>query len=120
MTMADREVRLLQIFATLLEDHHKDFEGFVRDLEKVRYCHAPMDGQQLGRCEYSLRNMELLLMTLHRCIQVGNYEGAEREALVRTKNDWLAMKARADVCMQDIQAIIEKISSQVHPPRGRN
>lgn len=117
MTMADREVRLLQIFSTLVEDHHKDFEGFVRDVEKVRYCHAPMDSQQLGRCEYALRNMEILLLTLHRCIQVGNYQGEEYEALQHTKNAWLAMKARADTCMQEIQAIIDKTYVAVHTRR---
>lgn len=41
MTIPDRELRLMETFVGLLSDHQKDFEGFVRDVENVRYCHTP-------------------------------------------------------------------------------
>lgn len=50
MTIPDRELRLMETFVGLLSDHQKDFEGFVRDVENVRYCHTPIDGQQINRC----------------------------------------------------------------------
>ena len=65
MTIPDRELRLMETFVGLLSDHQKDFEGFVRDVENVRYCHTPIDGQQINRCEYALRNMEIRLLTIH-------------------------------------------------------
>lgn len=43
----------------------------MRDVENVRYCHTPIDGQQINRCEYALRNMEIRLLTIHNCIQRG-------------------------------------------------
>ncbi len=45
-----------------------NFEGFVRDVENVRYCHTPIGGQQINRCKYALRNMEIRLLTIHNCI----------------------------------------------------
>ena len=60
MTIPDRELRLMETFVGLLSDHQKDFEGFVRDVENVRYCHTPIDGQQTMLHQFMYTNMPLL------------------------------------------------------------
>lgn len=115
MTMPEREIRLMETFVGLLADHQKDFEGFVRDVENVRYCHAPIDTQQLGRCEYALRNMEIRLLTIHNCIQSGAFSGDTLDALVQTKNAWQSMKARVDGYLGEIHRIIDQAAAALHP-----
>lgn len=111
MTMPERELRLLETFVWLLPDHQKDFEGFVRDVENVRYCHTPIDNQQLGRCEYALRNMELRILTIHNCIKAGIFRDEKLDELVSTKNDWLGMKERVDTYLRDIQKILQETTA---------
>ena len=66
MSVSDRENRLMASFVGMLIDHQKDFEGFVRDIENVRYCHVPIDPQQINRCEYALNNMKIRLAMIQR------------------------------------------------------
>lgn len=115
--MPEREIRLMETFVALLPDHQKDFDGFVRDVENVRYCHTPIDGQQLGRCEYALRNMELRLLTIHNCIHSGSFSGDELDALVTTKNTWTSMKTRVDAYLKEIQDIIDQTAEALRPVR---
>lgn len=117
MTMPEREIRLMETFVALLPDHQKDFDGFVRDVENVRYCHTPIDSQQLGRCEYALRNMELRLLTIHNCIHSGSFSGDELDALVATKNTWTSMKTRVDAYLKEIQDIIDQTAEALRPVR---
>src|SRR5690349_10257861 len=107
MEVIDRERRLLDTFVSLLQDHRQDFEGFVRDVENVRYCHTPIDSQQINRCEYALRNMEIRILTLQGCIHAGTYQGAELNVLVQTKHEWQQKKARIDEYLRSIHQIIE-------------
>ncbi len=113
--MREREVRLMGSFVSLLGDHKKDFEGFMRDIENVRYCHTPIDGQQLGRCEYALRNMEMRLLTIHRCIDSKAYSGEVLDELVTTKNEWEGMKGRVDNYLQEIKEVIDATSKALRP-----
>ncbi len=117
MNMRERETRLMESFVALLGDHRKDFEGFVRDVENVRYCHTPIDGQQLARCEYALRNMEMRLLTIHRCIDSKQYGNGPLDELVKTKNEWEGMKARVDSYLQEIQQVIEATTTALRPVR---
>lgn len=117
MTTPDRELRLMETFVGLLSDHQKDFEGFVRDVENVRYCHTPIDGQQINRCEYALRNMEIRLLTIHNCIQAGRFDAETLDALVQTKHAWASMKNRVDSYLGEIHQIISQTSAALRPVR---
>lgn len=117
MTIPDRELRLMETFVGLLpHDHQKDFEGFVRDVENVRYCYTPIDGQQINRCEYALRNMEIRLLTIHNCIQAGRFDADTLDELVQSKNAWAAMKNRVD-SVAEIHQIISQTSAALRPMR---
>lgn len=104
-----REIRLIQSFALLLPDHIKDFESFVRDVEDVRFCHAPLDKQQLARCEYALRNMDMLLLSIHDALKAGLFDGDVKEHLIGTKNDWMAKKERVDVLMRELHDVVSNV-----------
>lgn len=117
---SEREARLLHTFVFLLEDHKKDFEGFVRDVENVRYCHTPIDAQQINRCEYALRNIEIRLLTIQKCIKETDiFEGEVKDELVRTGRDWTEMKRRVDESLREIQSIIERTAEALRPVRQK-
>lgn len=115
MKHTDRPNRLLGSFASLLEDHSKDFEGFVRDVENVRFGRSALDGQQKSRLEYALDNMGILLVDIQDCIKSGVYSGDDLDGLVRTKNDWLEMKRRVDEYMEVIRQIKERTKRLLQP-----
>lgn len=113
-----REERLLDSFLSLIEDHRKDFAGYVRDIENVRYCHTPIDSQQIGRCEYALRNMEVRLMTIADCIHFLPHEREDRrDELVQIKSEWTHSKQRVDGFLGDIQQIVDKTARALRPVR---
>lgn len=115
-----RELRLMDTFVGLLSDHQKDFEGFVRDVENVRYCHTPIDGQQINRCEYALRNMEIRLLTIQNCIhQAARFAPETLDELVDTKNSWMNMKARVDNYLGEINQIINQTTDALKPVRDK-
>lgn len=119
MTIGDREARLMNNFVNLLPDHVRDFDGFVRDVENVRYCHTPIDDQQIARVEYALRNMEIRMLTLKNCIEQGGYQGQPiYDALVNTKNDWISTKKKVDSYLTDIRDIVENASASLRHVRG--
>lgn len=113
----NREQRLLGSFINLIDDHCKDFEGFVRDVENVRYCHTPIDSQQVNRCEYALRNMEVRLLTINNCIHSGVFEGLEQSTVVEIKNDWAQKKARVDGYLRELDEIINSTAKALRPVR---
>lgn len=113
----NRELRLMDAFVNLLDDHRKDYEGFARDIENVRYCHTPVDGQQINRCEYALRNMEMRLLTIHDCIQSGQYEQEALAELVDTKNTWREMKTRVDAYLKAMNKIVDATNDVLRPVR---
>ena len=115
MKQADRPLRLLGAFTALLEDHRKDFDGFVRDVENVRFGRTALDGQQKNRLRYALNNMGLLLIDIQDCVKSGMYEGDDLDVLVQTKNDWLDMKRRVDDYMQSINEIEEATDRVLQP-----
>lgn len=118
MSNLTREDRLLDSFLSLIEDHRKDFAGYVRDVENVRYCHTPIDSQQIGRCEYALRNMEVRLMTIADCIQHLPPEREDRrDELVQIKSEWANAKQRVDGFLGDILKIVEKTARALRPVR---
>ena len=117
MKQADRLFRLLGAFTDQLEDHRKDFDGFVRDVENVRFGRTALDGQQKNRLRYALNNMGLLLLDIQDCIKSGMYEGDGLDALVQTKNDWLEMKRRVDDYMLAINQIEEATERVLQPLR---
>jgi len=117
MTMETREHRLMGSFVNLIEDHCKDFDSFVRDVENVRYCHTPIDGQQINRCEYALRNMEVRLLTINNCIQAGIHADRDQSALIDIKNDWTRMKARVDGYLQELNQIVETTATALRSVR---
>lgn len=117
-TERHRESRLMSNFIHLLEDHEQAFDGFFSDISSVRFCKTPIDGQQLGRIEYALRNMDILLLTIQNCIQEGGFDGEIREELVRTKNAWVAKKQRVDVYLKDIHQIIDNTAMALRPLRA--
>ena len=117
MKQADRPLRLLGAFTALLEDHRKDFDGFVRDVENVRFGRTALDGQQKNRLRYALNNMGLLLIDIQDCVKSGMYEGDDLDVLVQTKNDWLDMKRRVDDYMQSINEIEEATDRVLQPLR---
>lgn len=117
MSASDREQRLMASFVGLLVDHQKDFEGFVRDVENVRYCHVPIDAQQINRCEYALTNMKVRLAMIQRCIQQGEFDEATRHAMIQIKNDWIAMKNRVDGYLAEINETISDTSAAMSPLR---
>lgn len=117
MSASDREQRLMASFVGLLVDHQKDFEGFVRDVENVRYCHVPIDAQQINRCEYALTNMKVRLAMIQRCIQQGAFDEDTRHAMIQIKNDWVAMKNRVDGYLAEINEIISDTSAAMSPLR---
>ena len=89
----------------------------MRDVENVRYCHTTIDGQQIGRCEYALRNMEIWLLTIHNYIQAGRFDADTLDALVQTKNAWAGMKHRLDSYLGEIHQIISQTSAALRPVR---
>lgn len=111
MTMPEREVRLMETFVNLLADHQRDYEGFVRDIENVRYCQTPIDDQQLGRCEYALRNMQIRLLTINNCIHSELFQGDVLDALVDTKNTWNGLRQRVDSYLNEIRFIIDQTTA---------
>lgn len=118
MSELTRQDRLLDSFLNLIEDHRKDFAGYVRDVENVRYCHTPIDSQQIGRCEYALRDMEVRLMTIADCIQHLPAEREDRrDELVQIKSDWTNAKQRVDGFLGDILKIVEKTARALRPVR---
>lgn len=118
MNTISREERLLDSFLSLIEDHRKDFAGYVRDIENVRYCHTPIDSQQLNRCEYALRNMEVRLMTIADCIKyLSQGSDSRRDDLVDIKNEWTQAKLRVDSFLQDILSIVDKTARALRPVR---
>ena len=117
MKQADRPLRLLGAFTALLEDHRKDFDGFVRDVENVRFGRTALDGQQKNRLRYALNNMGLLLIDIQDCVKSGMYEGDDLDVLVQTKNDWLDVKRRVDDYMQSINEIEEATDRVLQPLR---
>jgi len=104
-------------FVGLLVDHQKDFDGFVRDVENVRYCHVPIDAQQINRCEYALTNMKVRLAMIQRCIQQGEFDETTRHAMIQIKNDWVAMKNRVDGYLAEINEIISDTTATMSPLR---
>lgn len=112
-----REKRLMESFVALLSDHQKDFEGFVRDVENVRFCLTPIDAQQIARCEYAMRNMEILLLTINNCIHSGLFADGTLDELVQAKNDWTGMKARVDESLGAIHSIIDRTSEALRRVR---
>lgn len=116
-TTADRPTRLLAAFASHLEDHRKDFDGFLRDIENVRFGRASLDHQQIARCEYALRNIDLLLENVEGCIQSGLYKGDDLDTLVQTKNDWTHMRGRAHLYMGVLIRIVSEARESVRPLR---
>lgn len=120
MSQGERESRLLQTFVFLLEDHKKDFDGFVRDVENVRFCHTPIDAQQINRCEYSLRNIEIRLLTIQKCIKADDmFEGDVKDDLVKTGRSWTEMKKKVDESLSEIQGIIERTAEALRPVRQK-
>jgi len=117
MKHTDRPVRLLGAFAALLEDHRKDFDSFVRDVENVRFGRTSLDGQQKNRLRYALNNMGLLLIDIQDCVKSGMYDGEELDVLVQTKNDWLDMKRRVDDYIAAINQIEESTERVLQPLR---
>jgi hypothetical protein len=118
MMNVTREHRLLESFLSLLEDHRKDFAGYVRDVENVRYCHTPIDSQQLNRCEYALRNMEVRLMTIADCIRYLPPEREDRrDELVTLKTEWAHGKQRVDGFLQELLHIVDKTARALRPVR---
>lgn len=117
MSASDREQRLIASFVGLLVDHQKDFDGFVRDVENVRYCHVPIDAQQINRCEYALTNMKVRLAMIQRCIQQGEFDETTRHAMIQIKNDWVAMKNRVDGYLAEINEIISDTTATMSPLR---
>ena len=115
--MRERETSLLQVFVSLLTDHQQSFEGFVRDVENVRFCHTPLDTQQISRCEYALRNMDMRLLNLQHCIASRAYSGETLDQLVQTRNHWMAMKAQVDQYLHEIHAVIDTSNDAVHSIR---
>ena len=118
MSAQARQQRLLETFVALLEDHQKDFDGFVRDIENVRFCRTPLDSQQLKRCEYALRNIGILLLHIQDCIHQGGYKDEQLTTLVNTKNEWLAMKLKVDDYLRAINTIVETTERDLSPLRG--
>lgn len=120
MSQGERESRLLQTFVFLLEDHKKDFDGFVRDVENVRFCHTPIDAQQINRCEYALRNIEIRLLTIQKCIKADDmFEGDVKDDLVKTGRSWTEMKKKVDDSLSEIQGIIERTAEALRPVRQK-
>ena len=116
MTNMTREDRLLASFLSLIEDHRKDFAGYVRDVENVRYCHMPIDSQQINRCEYALRNMEVRLMTISDCIHyLPSDREDRRDELVTIKSEWTQSKQRVDGFLRDILHIVDKTARALRP-----
>ena len=115
--MRERESSLLRVFVSLLSDHQQSFEGFVRDVENVRFCHTPIDTQQISRCEYALRNMEMRLLNLQHCIASRAYTGETLDELVQTKNHWTAMKTQVDQYLNDIRAVIDSSTAAMNAIR---
>lgn len=117
MSVSDRENRLMASFVGMLIDHQKDFEGFVRDIENVRYCHVPIDPQQINRCEYALSNMKVRLAMIQRCIQLGSFDEQSRHQLITVKNDWVSMKNRVDGYLAEINEILGQTAETLAPLR---
>ena len=117
MSVSDRENRLMASFVGMLIDHQKDFEGFVRDIENVRYCHVPIDPQQINRCEYALSNMKVRLAMIQRCIQQGSFDEQRRHQLITVKNDWVGMKNRVDGYLAEINEILGQTAETLAPLR---
>ena len=117
MSVSDRENRLMASFVGMLIDHQKDFEGFVRDIESVRYCHVPIDPQQINRCEYALSNMKVRLAMIQRCIQQGSFDEQSRHQLITVKNDWVGMKNRVDGYLAEINEILGQTAETLAPLR---
>ena len=105
--MRERETSLLKVFVSLLSDHQQSFEGFVRDVENVRFCHTPLDTQQISRCEYALRNMDMRLLNLQHCIASRAYSGETLDQLVQTRNRWTAMKEQVNQYLHEIHTVID-------------
>ena len=117
MSVSDRENRLMASFVGMLIDHQKDFEGCVRDIENVRYCHVPIDPQQINRCEYALSNMKVRLAMIQRCIQQGSFDEQSRHQLITVKNDWVSMKNRVDGYLAEINEILGQTAETLAPLR---
>ena len=117
MSVSDRENRLMASIVGMLIDHQKDFEGFVRDIENVRYCHVPIDPQQINRCEYALSNMKVRLAMIQRCIQQGSFDEQSRHQLITVKNDWVGMKNRVDGYLAEINEILGQTAETLAPLR---
>lgn len=115
MTNSNRPLRLLGAFAALLEDHRKDFDGFARDIENVRFGRTALDSQQKNRLRYALNNMGLLLLDIQDCIKSGLYQGEDLDVLVQTKNEWLATKHHVDDYMAAINQIEEATERVLSP-----
>lgn len=120
MSDLTREERLLDSFLSLIEDHRKDFASYVRDVENVRFCHTPIDSQQLNRCEYALRNMEVRLMTIADCIHYLPPEREDRrDELVQIKSEWNHAKLRVDGFLGDIEQIVARTARALRPMREK-
>ncbi len=103
-----RETVLLKRFINELEENRISFEGFVRDIENVRFCKYPLDGNQITRCQYAIRNMEMLILSMKRCAELGIFEQFENTHVLDTKNSWEAKFARVELLLADITNVIKK------------
>ena len=103
-----RETLLLKRFIGELEENKIAFEGFVRDIENVRFCKNPLDGNQITRCQYAIRNMEMLILSMKRCAELEIYEPFEKTVVVETKNSWESKFARVELLLADITNVIKK------------
>lgn len=103
-----RETVLLKRFISELEENKISFEGFVRDIENVRFCKYPLDGNQITRCQYAIRNMEMLILSMKRCAELEIYESFEKNYVLDTQNSWDGKFARAELLLADITNVIRK------------
>ncbi len=111
------EYKHLDRFVAMLDEHRRDFDGFMHDIESVRFCRTPLDTQQINRCEYALRNMEMRLMTLQDCIGSAHFTGRVHEDLVSTKSYWVALVGRANDYVTAIQKVISSASHSMSAVR---
>lgn len=103
-----RETVLLKRFISELEENKISFEGFVRDIENVRFCKYPLDGNQITRWQYAIRNMEMLILSMKRCAELEIYESFEKNYVLDTQNSWDGKFARAELLLADITNVIRK------------
>lgn len=105
------EIKHFDRFVAMLDEHRRDFDGFMHDIESVRFCRTPLDSHHINRCEYALRNMEMRLLTIQDCIQSAHFTGRVQEDLISTKSYWVALVGRANTYVAAIQKVISSAGS---------